>query len=168
MEDYENLEYDNRWNESGWYESMKSGGRALVGCWAVSGIGVAQGVTRLPVLTASQSALYQTARMTTMIVFTTVFLFMSMMGRWILNMTQFKALTFGTPLRWDQWFFSLIKCNNALQWGGIVKRYCYDPNSLVGSSSSSRLASGSSSCMQCKGGHPYWRMHLRAVHGTTV
>ena len=34
---------------------MKSGGPALVGCWAVSGIGVAQGVTRLPVLTASQS-----------------------------------------------------------------------------------------------------------------
>ena len=60
MEDYEYLEYDNRWNESGWYESMKSGGPALVGCWAVSGIGVAQGVTRLPVLTASQSALYQT------------------------------------------------------------------------------------------------------------
>ena len=55
MEDYEYLEYDNRWNESGWYESMKSGGPALVGCWAVSGIGVAQGVTRLPVLTASQS-----------------------------------------------------------------------------------------------------------------
>ena len=109
---------------------MKSGGPALVGCWAVSGIGVAQGVTRLPVLTASQSTLYQTLRMTTMIVFTTVFLFMSMMGRWILNMTQFKALTFGTPLRWDQWFFSLIKCNNALQWGGIVKRYCYDPDSL--------------------------------------
>ena len=80
MEDYENLEYDNRWNESGWYESMKSGGPALVGCWAVSGIGVAQGVTRLPVLTASQSALYQIARMTTMIMFTTI------MGQ--MNMTQ--------------------------------------------------------------------------------
>ena len=84
MEDYEYLEYDNRWNESGWYESMKSGGPALVGCWAVSGIGVAQGVTRLPVLTASQSTLYQTLEMTTMIVFTMI------MGQ--MNMTH-EALT---------------------------------------------------------------------------
>ena len=66
---------------------MKSGGPALVGC-AVSGIGVAQGVTRLPVPTASQSALYQTMRMTMMMVFKTVFMamFMSMMGK--MNMTQ--------------------------------------------------------------------------------